>query len=245
MPTVTFHQIPIHFMRIAVLSDIHANLPALESCLIKLDELEFDHVISLGDQVGYGPYPNEVIDTLRELRIPTVLGNHDAGAIGRISLRMFREPNYSLLAWTRENLTDENRRYLLDAPLVMQEDNWIAAHASPINPEQWNYLNSAPLCRDVLSRIDQTFCLVGHTHMPGVVPERIGVFRVKPGYRYVINPGSIGQPRDSSRLASFGILDTEACTWEQYQVPWSREEVLSGFERLDIDPRTGAQLLFE
>ena len=231
-------------MRLAVLSDIHANLPALKACLARLDTLTYDRAISLGDQVGYGPFPNEVIDILRERKIPTVLGNHDAGAVGRISLRMFREPNHSLLAWTSDHLTAENRAYLLKAPLTLQEDNWIAAHASPIEPERWTYLNSAPLCRDVLEQIDQTFCLVGHTHMPGVVPDRIGVFGVKPGHRYVINPGSIGQPRDSSRMASFGILDTAACSWEHYHVAWPKAETLEGYERLGIDEDTGARLMF-
>jgi len=231
-------------MRIAVLSDIHANLPALLAVLRKLDTLPHDRVISLGDQVGYGPHPNEVIDILRERNIPTVLGNHDAGVVGRISLGMFREPNHSLLAWTRDHLTGENREYLMRAPLTMEEDNWIAAHASPIEPEQWTYLNSAPLCRKVLSQIPHTFCLVGHTHVPGVIPDRIGVFRVKPGHRFVINPGSIGQPRDSSRLASFGILDTEAGSWDHHQVAWPRSETLEGFERLGVDDQTAAQLLF-
>jgi predicted phosphodiesterase len=231
-------------MRIAVLSDIHANLPALKAVLEKLDTLPHDGVISLGDQVGYGPFPNEVIDILRERGIPTVLGNHDAGAVGRISLRMFREPNHSLLKWTRDHLTAENREYLLQAPLTLEGGSWIAAHASPVEPGEWTYLNSAPLCRDVLARIPHTFCLVGHTHIPGVIPDRIGVFRVKPGHRFVINPGSIGQPRDSSRRASFGILDTEAASWEHYQVAWARSETLEGFERLGIDQETGARLLF-
>ncbi len=231
-------------MRTAVLSDIHANLPALKAVLKKLDTLSYDKAISLGDQVGYGPFPNEVIDILRERNIPTVLGNHDAAAVGRISLRMFREPNHSLLVWTRDHLTEENREYLLNAPLTIEEENWIAAHASPINPERWTYLNSAPLCRDVLTQLSHTYCLVGHTHISGVIPERIGVFRVKPGHRFVINPGSIGQPRDSSRLASFGILDTGAGSWEHYQVAWPRSETLEGYERLGIDAQTGARMLF-
>jgi len=231
-------------MRIAVLSDIHANLPALKAVLAKLDTLTYDGAISLGDQVGYGPFPNEVIDILREREIPTVLGNHDAGAVERISLRMFREPNHSLLAWTRDNLTAENREYLLKAPLTMEGKSWIAAHSSPVNPEQWTYLNSAPICRDVLDKIPHTFCLVGHTHIAGVIPDRIGVFRVKPGHRFVINPGSIGQPRDSSRMASFGILDTQAATWEHYQVAWPKDETLEGYKRLGIDEATGARLMF-
>ena len=231
-------------MRIAVLSDIHANLPALEACLTKLESLSYDRIISLGDQVGYGPFPNEVINILRERKIPTVLGNHDAGAVGRISLRMFREPNHSLLTWTRDHLTAENRAYLLKAPLIMQGDSWIAAHSSPIEPGQWTYLNSAQLCREVLSQIDQSFCLVGHTHIPGVIPEKIGVFRVTAGHRFVINPGSVGQPRDSSRMASFGILDTEACTWDHHQVSWPHNETLEGYERTGIDIKDGARMLF-
>ncbi len=221
-------------MRIAVLSDIHANLPALNSCLEKLNTQKYDHIISLGDQVGYGPYPNEVVDILRSLEIPTVLGNHDAGVIGRLSLRMFREPNRSLLTWTRENLSSENQSYLHDAPLTIQGKNWIAAHASPINPERWVYLNSAPLCREVLSMIDQDICLVGHTHIAGVIPENLGNFIVKPGQRYVINPGSVGQPRDSSGLASFGILDTVTCSWEHFQVNWPLKDVLKGYDKTGI-----------
>ena len=231
-------------MRIVVLSDIHANLPALNACLHKLDTLSYDRIISLGDQVGYGPYPNEVIDILRARNIPTVLGNHDAGAVGRISLRMFRKPNYSLLAWTRDNLTPENRAYLQEAPLTLQEDNWIAAHASPIDPDQWVYLNSAPLCRDVLSLIEQDICLVGHTHIPGVVAGKMGIFRMIPGQRYLINPGSIGQPRDSSGKASFGILDTGEFRWEHHQVDWPLKETLKGYDRIGIDLNDARKMFY-
>ena len=230
-------------MRIAVLSDIHGNLPALQACLKKLDRMPHDRVISLGDHVGYGPYPDEVITILRERKIPSVLGNHDAGAAGRITLDMFREPNRSLLAQTRETLSPENRKYLVDSPLVMEGDGWIAAHASPVKPDLWEYLNSAPACRNVLSQISQTFCLVGHTHVPGIVSEQIGVLRVKPGHRYVINPGSIGQPRDSTRDASFGILDTDASAWEPVRVSWNTDETMAGYSRFDIDERTGRKLL--
>ena len=231
-------------MRIAVLSDIHANLPALEAVLQKLNTLSYDRIISLGDQVGYGPYPNEVIDILRNREVPMVLGNHDAAAVERITLKMFREPNHSLLAWTRDNLTSENREYLLRAPLTMEGDNWIAAHSSPVKPENWAYLNSAPVCREVLDKIEKPLCLVGHTHVPGVIPERIGLFRVQPGYRFVINPGSIGQPRDGSAMASFGILDTEASTWEPYNTKWSRGDALEGYQELGIDLKTAKKLLW-
>lgn len=230
-------------MRIAVLSDIHANLPALNACLEKLEELPFDRIISLGDQVGYGPYPNEVIDLLRTRRIPTVLGNHDAGAVGQISLRMFREPNHKLMSWTKKNLSQENRDYLQNAPLTLTEGNWIAAHASPVDPDRWAYLNSAPRCRAVLSEIDQDFCLVGHTHVPGIVASVLGELQIKEGCRYVINPGSIGQPRDGTSLASFGILDTEAPDWEFYQVPWSREKMLKGYEKIGMTLKEASHLL--
>ncbi|MDG5766306.1 metallophosphoesterase family protein [Balneolales bacterium ANBcel1] len=230
-------------MRLAILSDIHANLPALEACLRKLDQLEYDRVISLGDQVGYGPYPNEVISLLREREIPTVLGNHDAGAVERIPLTMFREPNHSLLTWTRDHLTPENRAWLAEAPWTLEGDDWIASHASPVDPQHWTYLDSAPRCREVLSRIPHRYCLVGHTHIPAVVAEQIGVFRVKTGHRYVINPGSVGQPRDYSRTSSFGILDTGNHTWESYQATWPEEVALEGFAKTGLDEATGRRLL--
>lgn len=230
-------------MRIAVLSDIHGNLPALDAVFRKLEELDFDTIISLGDQVGYGPFANEVIDVLRAKKIETVVGNHDAGACGRISLAMFREPNHSLLKWTSEHLTPENRQYLFDAPYVMRGEQWCAAHASPLNPQRWTYLNNAALCREVLEGIEETFCLVGHTHKAGVVADRIGVMRVRAGARFVINPGSVGQPRDGTRLASFGILDTQECTWEPHQVSWSWPEVLERFREIGVDERTARRLL--
>ncbi len=232
-------------MRIAVLSDIHANLPAFQACLKKLDTLHYDRIISLGDHVGYGPFPNEVIDLLREREIPTVLGNHDAGAVERVSLRMFREPNHSLLTWTRDHLSPENRKYLHDAPLTLEDDDkqWIAAHATPVEPESWAYLNSAPLCREVLTHIEHTFCLIGHTHIPGIVADQIGVFRVKSGHRFVINPGSIGQPRDISGKGSFGILDTHAPSWEPHQVSWPIYDTLEGFYKTGISLKDARRML--
>jgi len=221
-------------MKIGLLSDIHGNLPALQVCLHKLNEKKADLIICLGDTVGYGPFPNECLDTLRQRQIPSVLGNHDAAAIGKLTLNIFREPNASLLKWTAKNLRGENQAYLLKLPLTIENENWIAAHSSPVNPERWQYLRSAITCRSILKKMDQDICFVGHTHIPGVVANEIGIFNLKKGYKYVINPGSVGQSRDEDYRASCGIFDVDAFTYQNYRLEYDIKDTLKGYERIGI-----------
>lgn len=230
-------------MKLGILSDVHGNLPALEACLNVLSEENVNQILCLGDIVGYGPQPNECIDTLRNHNIPSLLGNHDAATINRISMKMFREPNASLLEWTRKNLTKENREYLQDCPLIITDDNWIAAHASPIKPERWTYLRSAMVCRNVLEQVDQPICFVGHTHMPGFVANEIGVFNVQKGYKYVINPGSVGQSRDEDPRASFGIFDFDAFSYKNYRVEYPVEDTLNELKHIGYDDKQAKRLL--
>jgi len=230
-------------MKIGLLSDIHGNLPALQVCLHKLNEKKADLIICLGDTVGYGPFPNECLDTLRQRQIPSVLGNHDAAAIGKLTLNIFREPNASLLKWTAKNLRGENQAYLLKLPLTIENENWIAAHASPVNPERWQYLRSAITCRSILKKIDQDICFVGHTHIPGVVANEIGIFNLKKGYKYVINPGSVGQSRDEDYRASCGIFDTDLFSYQNYRVEYDIKDTLKGYDRIGISKADARYLL--
>lgn len=246
-------------MKIALISDIHGNLAALESVLKRIDLLMPDAILCMGDLVGYGPQPNEVIDIIRERNIPCVEGNHDAAITGRMPLGFFREPNQSLLKWTIENLSAENTQFLKGLPLKftsgqlretnheafsdVADDLFVVAHASPVQPERWTYLNSAVLCRKVLEVTPQTFCFVGHTHVPGVVANELGVFGMEPGFRYVVNPGAVGQSRDDDKRASFGLLNTEKFTYTPYRVEYLVDRTIRAYDTQGLSTSDRKRLL--
>lgn len=230
-------------MKIGIISDIHANLPALKTCLNKLDDEQVDEIICLGDLVGYGPFPDECCNIIRQRNIPTVLGNHDGAITGDVPFKIFREPNHSLLKWTLNHISSDNKSYLASLNLTMSTDTWFAAHASPVYPEKWHYLESAFTCREVLKIMQQDFIFVGHTHKPAVVAENFGVFNVKPGERYVINPGSVGQSRDNDLRASFGILDTGKRTYQNVRLDYPIQETLDQYAVIGFSEAQANKLL--
>jgi predicted phosphodiesterase len=233
-------------MRLALISDIHANLPALRATLTQLDGLGYDDILCLGDLVGYGCQPRECLDLIAGRGIVSLLGNHDAGVAGTLTLNHFREPNRSVIRRTAEMLTDEQIAYLKGLPLTADgfDGLWTAAHASPVNPAAWAYLDTARRCREVLDRVPETFVFAGHTHVPGVVANEIGVFGIRPGHRYVINPGSVGQPRDGDRRASAGIFDFEAYTWIPVRAEYDTAAALEGCGDLGLTRETARKLLY-
>lgn len=234
-------------MKLALISDIHANLAALEAVLHHLDAQAPDAVYCLGDLVGYGPQPNEVIDIIRARNIPCVEGNHDAGATGHMPLEHFREPNRSVIDWTRKNLTPTNLAFLKSLPLTIDVNtthhSLLTTHASPIEPHKWHYLNSAVKCRKVLETVSADIVCVGHTHIPGLVANELGVFGMEKGYRYVLNPGAVGQSRDEDPRAAYAILDLDAFTCTFHRVSYPVSETLDAYRALGMDTATGMRLL--
>ena len=221
-------------MPLAIISDLHANLSATEACLKHIDDLGITDIICLGDLVGYGPSPNEVVDLIRERKIKTVLGNHDFGALGMLGLDFFRDPNRSVLRWTSQVLTEENRVYLKNSPMTIESGKtWIAAHASPVNPTRWRYLDSALDVRRLLADIEHNVVFVGHTHKPALVPGQLGVFGFKEGFSYVINPGSVGQSRDGDKRASFCVVDFENYTYQNYRLEYDYSDTYNRFDAVD------------
>lgn len=232
-------------MRLVILSDIHGNLPALELVMKEVAKQSPDKIICLGDLVGYGPQPNECVEIIRESNIPTVLGNHDGALVGKVPIAMFREPNATLLKWSMNELTEENKSFLNSIPYTMTEDNWIAAHAHPENPESWKYLESAIDCRKLLATFpdEVDFCFVGHTHKPVLVPGELGVFGLQKGNKYVINPGSVGQSRDNDGRASFCVLDTEKFEHEFIRVDYPQALTIAGYDKTPLTREQGEYLM--
>src|SRR4051812_29250696 len=150
-------------MRIAVLSDIHGNLPALEAVLDALKP--YDAIWQLGDIVGYGPQPNEVVARLAQENAAGVRGNHDAAAIGDLDTDAFNDDARTALEWTANQLEPATREWLSKLPERAIEDSFTLVHGSPRDPT-WEYVFTASVARSNVSAFDTPHCLVGHTHMP-------------------------------------------------------------------------------
>lgn len=221
-------------MRCLVISDIHANLAALEAVLA--DAAPFDRIWCLGDLVGYGPDPNECIERIREFDHVCIAGNHDWAALGKLDLNQFNSDARAANAWTHEQLTPTNRLYLERLPTKRFEDGFLLVHGSPREPI-WEYVLDIDQAAANFNQFKTAICLVGHTHVPlGFVhdqdsdeyhmlippyPEPVRLSN--PHMRMILNPGSVGQPRDGDPRASYAILDTEAQTWELHRVAYPVE----------------------
>ena len=215
-------------MRIAVLSDIHANLPALDAVLAALGDV--DAVWHLGDVVGYGPHPDEVVARLREVDAVGVRGNHDVAALGTLDATYFNPAARWAVEWTGDRIVPETRAWLESLPERLEIDEITLVHGSPRDPT-WEYVTTSPAARANLAAITTTHCLHGHTHIPIAWRDDDGhVETVRPSdgselvldeRRVLLNPGSVGQPRDGDPRASFLLLDTDArrVTWRRVDYP--------------------------
>jgi predicted phosphodiesterase len=209
-------------VRVAVLSDIHANLVALDAVLATLGSV--DAVWHLGDVVGYGPDPDGVVARLTEIGAVGVRGNHDAAAAGGDEIDWFNPDARAAMEWTRTRISPATRDWLAALPERHTESMFGMVHGSPREP-LWEYIVSVPVARANLALLTTPIGLFGHTHLPMVFVEEDGaVEQVEPGSgsafglngrRALINPGSVGQPRDGIPTAGHMVIDTDAerCTW--------------------------------
>jgi len=204
-------------MRLAVLSDIHANLAALDA--VRADMPRVDEVWVLGDIVGYGPQPNEVIRRLQELGARSVSGNHDGAAIGTVDAGWFNPDAAAAIRWTSTVLDPNSSSYLAALPQVRRDGELTAVHGSPREPI-WEYITDAGIAAANLDAFATRHCLYGHTHLPVIYRADAARMTVVPATttapialdarRSLINPGSVGQPRDGNPDASYMVLDLEA-----------------------------------
>ena len=222
-------------MRYLILSDIHSNLDALDAVLAAAPPDTWDRVIVLGDLVGYGADPNAVVDRVRALDpLAVIRGNHDKACCGIEDASNFNHIARIAATWTGDQLTSENREYLRDLPAgpVSIDERLEICHGSPFDED--HYIFDAEDARRALEAGDRQLCLFGHTHMP-VVFRRAGdtydgflpdgdadtKLRLEDGVRYVVNPGSVGQPRDGDPRAAFAIYDTEGPSLTLRRVPYA------------------------
>lgn len=237
-------------MRYLVISDIHANYTAFETVLADAGELgkDYDFVWCLGDVVGYGPDPNECVERLREMPHLCLAGNHDWAALGRLDIRTFNSDARKSVTWTRDTLTDENLAYLEALPVTFVLDDFTLAHGSPREPV-WEYILDPVIASVNFPSFQTHYCLVGHTHTPvtfvqtgekgetdAVAPDYGHVGHLD-GARRIINPGSVGQPRDSDPRAAYAMLDVDQKTWEFRRIPYDIKAVQDRMKKADMPER--------
>lgn len=206
-------------MRYAILSDVHGNLEAFQAVLDNVETEDIQKIIFLGDIVGYGANPKECMDILREKTSDVVAGNHDWAAAGKTNLQNFNSVAREAIEWTISALSKEHLDFLAQLPLKKEEDCFSFAHSSPLHPQEWNYIFSGYEALRNLQTLKKNLCFVGHSHIPTVFlltefeelffSTSFSEIILEENVSFLINVGSVGQPRDSSHLASYGILDTE------------------------------------
>lgn len=279
-------------MRVLILSDIHANLAALESVLAHAKG-RYERAWCLGDVVGYGPQPNACTELIRETTELCVMGNHDWAVLDRpgINVDDFNPHARHAVLWTREELNSENRTYLetlASRPVAPDgSSGLLLTHASPREPV-WEYIVTASDAMENFPAFSEPICLVGHTHKPMIYqwrlqpmdegeaaskqtePTRTEPARTKseqktwqatvnarlpkpgtiihlktsPSQRLIVNPGSVGQPRDNDPRAAYAILDMEMMTWQYERVPYPIELTQSQMRAVNLPRRLVDRLSF-
>lgn len=206
-------------MNCVIISDVHGNLEALLAVKKKIEEIAPDEVMFLGDAVGYGAAPNECIEALRDLTGIMIAGNHDFGAVNLTDTRLFNPIAREAIDWTSEALTAANRDFLKNLPLSHVEGaDMRAVHATPFEPESWHYILSPNHALAEFEHFEETLCFIGHSHQPVIfelkdsetIVTRTDAMRIERGRRYIVNVGSVGQPRDHDPRACLCLCNLES-----------------------------------
>ncbi|MEJ5188867.1 MAG: metallophosphoesterase family protein [Breznakiellaceae bacterium] len=231
-------------MKILVLSDIHANLSALKA-ILEAPGLEWDQALCLGDIVGYGPEPEECVQLVFEVCSVILAGNHDLAACNRIGIEDFSPHAYRAMEWTREHLSDSSKERLARLEPFRKTKEYCLSHGSPLDPI-WSYIMNGEDARCTFSQLppSQKLCFFGHTHIPSFFTQEIEGGAVKEYYgkggmhvpleleerRFLLNPGSVGFPRDLGEahnswrlpraIARYALYDTEKKLWTFHRLEY-------------------------
>jgi len=232
-------------MRFAFISDIHANLEALEAVLEDIGSRNIDEIICLGDIVGYGANPNECCELVKTKCPVTLLGNHDAAAVDQLSTQHFNIHAKIAIEWTSQNLKHESESFLETLPFKATKPSLTLVHATPYEPNMWYYITSLEEAAFNYQFFDTQLCLVGHTHIPIIIvldkekelyvhqDSVIHLDDVKDA-RLLINVGSVGQPRDRNPKSCYGIFDSDAGEFSYHRVEYNIEKTQAKMKKIKM-----------
>ncbi len=221
-------------MRVAIISDIHGNLQALKAVMEEIDRLQADVIHCLGDTVGYGPFPNECLDIVRERCKVVLKGNHDSGLIGETSLDDFNQHGLKAIRWSQEKVRKEHWEYVRSLPFFAVENDLTLAHSSPHRPNAWTYILTLRAAQENFAAFTTRLCFIGHTHVPVIIGDDSSINKFRKDCRFIINVGSIGQPRDGNPEAAFGLFDTEKDVYSLIRVPYDIEQTAAAIREAGL-----------
>lgn len=221
-------------MKIAILSDIHSNLEALNAVVEALAIEPLSETYCLGDIVGYNANPHEVIEMIQKMNAVCVAGNHDHAAVGLTSTDYFNPVAKEAAQWTAQQLSETEKDWIKSFPYIQKIGNITLVHATPYEPKEWGYILTAHDAKKAFEVLETDLCFIGHSHLPfvfqegkGFVFQEEGVFELKEGERYIVNAGSVGQPRDRNPNASFVLFDPQKKTVDFKRVPYDFKKTQS------------------
>jgi diadenosine tetraphosphatase ApaH/serine/threonine PP2A family protein phosphatase len=223
-------------LKVALISDIHSNLEALETALQEIDKRDIRHIYCLGDVVGYGADPNPCTDRIRQVAKETIAGNHDSAVVGLTSTHYFNSYAQAAILWTSRQLTETNRLFLKNLPMTCTDNGVYCVHATPTNPERWDYIFARTEAERHFQAFKEPICFIGHSHIPAD-------FWSKDGTRRIVNIGSIGQPRDRDPRLSFVIYDVETGEVERVRLQYDVEKASEKIRKAGL-PEFLAERLF-
>lgn len=225
-------------MKAAIISDIHSNLEALQAVLKDIKKRRIKKIFCLGDIVGYGANPNECLEICLRESDAIVAGNHDWAVVDKTDISHFNPVAVQAIRWTKKQVTSANAEKLKCLPLTQATNGLLLVHAAPRKPEEWPYLTAFADFQEAFNAFTETICFIGHTHIPcGMFQDansytdviRENPFPLIPRRRFIINVGSVGQPRDYDPRASYGIYDGNKNIMEiirvEYNIPLTEQKI--------------------
>ncbi len=244
-------------MRYLLISDVHANLAAFKAVLADAEGL-YDKIWCLGDMVGYGPDPNECVELLLTFDHLCIAGNHDWAVLGKLDIDDFNPDARFASLWTREQISPGVFDYLDNLPIALiEETDYTLVHGSPRHPI-WEYILYPAVAQPNFRHFNTPYCFVGHTHSPiifkeadspsamceAIVPEFNNGPILLQHQRVIINPGSVGQPRDGDARAAYALLNTDTGEFEHRRVPYPVSVTQEKMKQFDFPPRLWKRLAF-
>lgn len=220
-----------------IFSDLHSNLEALERFIQLRESIPHDQLVCLGDTVGYNADPNECVDWVREHADIVLAGNHDYAAVGKTDTSYFNAYALEACRWTQEELTEPNIEYLASLPTKREQNGILWVHSSPFEPEEWHYVVNKYDGEENFPHFEAPLCFLGHSHKPLILEQDPGgaveavygghvahwEYQLKPDHRYIVNVGSLGQPRDGFPSPCFVVYDSDAPSVEFHRFNYNLE----------------------